>query len=306
MKRPLVIAISVALALVVVGIAQGEVVQEFGFTIKDVHSDGRYTVVFNSRSYDSNGGTPATLVSSTIRLPKGAVIRRQFLKTRYYCDLKKLVDKLRTDHPNAPRFNDLVNQTVRGKRTAPKRTGDLTSVCRFAHVGGGTARIDARPFVEQSIPAHFEMFWSKPSKEAVASFAVVGSADPSSPVVAANPTIRDTHPILSVDFVDDPTPDGLYQYKLVLPTGPIAGINVSFEEVHATTEGLTLSKRTTKCVRKKGRRCLRKKVSKSNLFWFTRPTCPPSRRLSFQASYVYASAPPQTRTIEIPCPDFGG
>jgi hypothetical protein len=304
LKRPVVIAISVALALVVVGIAQGEVIQEFGFTIKDVHSDGRYTVVFNSRSYDSNGGTPATLVSSTIRLPKGAVIRKQFVNPRYYCDLRKLVDRLRTDHPNAAHFNDLVNQAVRGRRTAPKRASDLISVCRFAHVGGGTALIDARPFVDQPIPAHFEMFWAKPTKGAVGTMAVVGSADDSSPIVGENTTIRSTHPILSVDFVDDPTPDGLYKYKLVLPTGPIAGINVSFAEVQATTPGLTLPRTTAKCLRKKGRRCVQRRVRKSNLFWFTRPTCPPSNRLSFQASYVYANAPPQSRTTEIPCPHF--
>ena len=300
--------ITTALAILALGAAgaSAEVVQQFGFTIKDVHADGRYTVVFDSRSYDSDGQTPAVLLSNTIRLPKGAVIRRQFRKSRYYCDLKKLVDRLRTDHPNASHFNDLVNQTVRGKRTVPRRASDLIAVCRFAHVGGGTALIDARPYVEQPIPAHFEMFWAKPTRGAVATMSVVGSADDSTPVVAENAAIRNTHPVLSVDFVDDPTPDGLYEYKLVLPTGPIAGINVSFAEVHAVTKGLTLTKRTAKCVRKKGRRCARRKVRKTNLFWFTRPTCPPSGRLSFQASYVYASAPPQARTIEIPCPKFEG
>src|SRR5436190_14072902 len=225
-----------------VGVARAEVVQEFGFSIKDVRADGRYTVVFNSRSYDSDGGTPAVLLSNTIRLPKGAVLRKRFMNARYYCDLKKLVDKIRTDHPNAPHFNDLVNETLRGARTAPRRASDLIAVCRFAHLGGGTALIDARPFVQQPIPAHFEMFWSKPGKGVVGTMAVVGSADESNPVVAQNPTIRDTHPILHVDFVDEPTPDGLYAYKLVLPTGPIAGINVSFAEVHATTQGLTLTR----------------------------------------------------------------
>jgi hypothetical protein len=304
MKRRALTTALVLATLAAVGVAGAEVVQQFGFAIKDVQADGRYTVVFNSRSYDSDGRTPALLVSDTIRLPKGAVLRRRFLKPRYYCDLKKLVDRLRIDHPNAGHFNDLVNQTLRGRRTAPRRPGDLIAVCRFAHVGGGTALIDARPFVEQPIPAHFEMFWSKPNRGAVGTMAVVGSADDSSAVVAENPSIRDTHPILSVDFVDDPTPDGVYEYKLVLPTGPIAGINVSFAEVHATTQGLTLSKRTTKCVKRKGRKCIRKKARNTNLFWFTRPSCPPSRRLSFQASYVYANAPSQSKTIQISCPDF--
>ena len=248
---------------------------------------------------------PEPLTSNYIRLPKGALLRRQFINQRYYCDLKKFVDTLRTTHPNAPHFNDLVNQTLRGKRVPPRSAKDLVAVCRFAHVGGGTALIDARPYVEQPIPAHFEMFWAKPQKGTAGTFAVVGSADESSPVVQSNPTIRNTHPILNVDFIDDPTPDGLYDYKISLPVGPIAGINVSFAEVRAVTEGLTLTKRKTRCARKKGGRCVKRTVKKTNLFWFTRPACPANGLLSFQAFYAYANRPPQTKTVTLACPKFG-
>jgi hypothetical protein len=304
--RRLLGAIALTAALGAVAVAEGAVVQEFGFQLKDVKPDGRYTVVFDSRSYESGGGVPDPLTANYIRLPRGAVLRRQFINRRYYCDLKKLVDMLRTDHPNAPHFNDLVNQTLRGKPVPPKRTKDVVAVCRFAHVGGGTALIDARPYVQQPIPAHFEMFWAKPGKGAAGTFAIVGSADESDPVVAQNPTIRDTHPLLNVDFVDDPTPDGLYEYKISLPVGPIAGINVSFAEVHAVTRGLTLTSRKTKCLEKKRGKCTKKTLKKTNLFWFTRPTCPPSGKLSFQASYAYATRPTETKTIAIPCPKFGG
>jgi hypothetical protein len=303
-KKP-VAALVLLAALGAVAVAQGGVVQEFGFQVKDVKPDGRYTVVFDSSSYDSSGGVPDPLVANTIRLPKGAVLRKQFIDSRYYCDLKKLVDRLRADHPNAPHFNDLVNQTVRGKPVPPRNTKDVIEVCRFAHVGGGTALIDARPFVEESIPAHFEMFWAKPGKGAAGTFAVVGSADESSPVVAQNPAIRDTHPILNVDFVDDPTPDGLYEYRISLPVGPIAGINVSFAQVHAVTRGLTLTTKKSRCLKRKRGRCLRKDVKRRNLFWFSRPACPPSGQLSFEASYRYASGLLQTKTTSIPCPKFG-
>jgi hypothetical protein len=303
-KKPLAALVLLA-ALGAVAVAHGAVVQEFGFQVKDVKADGRYTVVFDSSSYDSSGGVPDALIANTIRLPKGAVLRKRFIDSRYYCDLKKLVDRLRTDHPNAPHFNDLVNQTLRGKAVPPKNTKDLIAVCRFAHVGGGTALIDARPFVEESIPAHFEMFWAKPGKGAAGTFAVVGSADESSPVVAQNPTIRDTHPILNVDFVDDPTPDGLYDYRISLPVGPIGGINVSFAQVHAVTRGLTLTTKKARCLKRKRGRCVRKNLKRRNLFWFSRPTCPPSGQLSFQASYQYASGLSQTKTTSIPCPKFG-
>jgi hypothetical protein len=317
LSRKILGAVALLAALGAAAVAQGAVVQEFGFQVKDVKADGRYTVIFDSRSYDSNGGVPDPLTANYIRLPKGAIVRRQFIDRKYYCDLKKLVDTLRTDHPNAPHFNDLLNHTLRppskgptkgptkGRPVPPKSTRDLVAVCRFAHVGGGTALIDARPYVEQPIPAHFEMFWAKPAKGVAGTFAVVGSADESSPVVQQNTTIRDTHPILNVDFVNDPTPDGLYQYKISLPVGPIAGINVSFAEVHAVTRGLTLTTKKTKCVKRNRGRCAKRRVKKSNLFLFTRPTCPASGQLNFQASYLYASRPAETKTISIPCPKFG-
>jgi hypothetical protein len=300
-----VIVIALLTVLVAAAVARGAVVQEFGFQLKDVKADGRYTVIFDSRSYDPSGGVPDPLTANYIRLPKGAIVRKQFIDHRYYCDLKKFVDMLRTDHPNAPHFNDLVSQTLRGKPVPPKSSKDLIAVCRFAHLGGGTALIDARPYADQPIPAHFEMFWARPAKGAAGTFAIVGSADENSPIVQQYPSIRDTHPILSVDFVDDPTPDGLYGYKISLPVGPIAGINVSFAEVHAVTRGLTLTRKKRLCVRKRGRRCTKRRLKTTNLFLFTRPTCPASGHLSFQASYLYATLPPQTRTITIPCPKFG-
>jgi hypothetical protein len=297
--------VALVMALGAVAVAQGAVVQEFGFQVKDVKADGRYTVIFDSRSYDSSGGVPDRLTANYIRLPKGATFRKQFAKQRYYCDLRKLVDQLRSTHPNAPHFDDLVNQTLRGRPVPPRNAHELIAVCRFAHVGGGTALIDARPFVEESIPAHFEMFWAKPGKGAVATFAIVGSADESSPVVQQNPTIRDTHPILSVDFVDDPTPDGVYGYRLSLPVGPIGGINVSFAQVHAVTRGLSLPIRKTRCVKRRRGRCVKHNARKTNIFFLTRPTCPRSAELSFQASYLYASGSSETKTISIPCPTFG-
>jgi hypothetical protein len=302
--KKVVAAVAVLASLCAVAVAQGEVVQEFGFQLKDVKSDGRFTVLFNSRSYDPSGGIPDPLTQNYIRLPKGAVLRKQFLKKKYYCDLKKLVDMLRMNHPNAPHFNDLVNRTVRGKQVPPKSAKNLIAICRFAHIGGGTVLVDARPFANDPIPAHFEMFWTKPDPGAAGTFAVVGSPDESAPIVRDNPTIRNTHPIVNISFVNEPTRDGLYGYKIVLPVGPINGINVSFAEVHATTRGLNLVKKTTRCAKKKRGRCVRKKSSRRNLFWFTEPTCPASGQISFQAFYAYAKTPSQTKTIQIPCPKF--
>jgi len=299
-----VAAVAVLISLCAVAVAQGVVVQEFSFQLKDVKPDGRYTVKFDSRSYDPSGGIPDELTSNYIRLPKGAVIRKQFLSPKYYCDLKKLVDMLRTNHPNAPHFDQLIKQTLKGKRTAPKNAKNLIATCRFAHVGSGTVLVDARPFEARPIPAFLEMFWTKPSAGAVATFAIVGIPDENAPVVKENATIRNTQPIVNVNFVDDPTPDGLYQYKIVLPTGPVNGIRISVAEVHVTTQGLTLTKKKSTCAKKKKGKCTKRKVKKTNLFWFTKPTCPPSGQISFEAFYGYAASPPQNKTIQIPCPKF--
>lgn len=182
MKR-VVAAVAVLVSLCVVAVAQGVVVQEFSFQLKDVKPDGRYTVKFDSRSYDPSGGIPDELTSNYIRLPKGAVIRKQFLKPQYYCDLKKFVDMLRVNHPNAPHFDQLVKQTLKGKRTPPKNAKDLIKTCRYARVGSGTVLVDARPFEARPIPAFLEMFWTKPSPGAVATFAIVGIPDENAPVV---------------------------------------------------------------------------------------------------------------------------
>ncbi len=100
--------------------------------------------------------------------------------------------------------------------------------------------VDARPFAERPIPADLEMFWTKPAPGAVASFAIIGIPDERAPVVRDNPTVRETDPVVNVNFFNEPTPDGLYDYKVVLPTGPVNGISISVAEVKVTVTGLTL------------------------------------------------------------------
>jgi hypothetical protein len=286
------------------GLAQGAVVQEFNFQLKDINLDGRFTVVFSSRSYDPNGGIPDTLTSNTIRLPKGSVVRRQFVNKRYYCDLEQLVSKLKTSKPANVSFGDFLNRKLRGKRVPPGRTQDLIGRCRFARVGSGSVIVDARPLLEPQIPAKLEMFWAKPPSGAIGRFAILSIPDESAAVVRDTPAIRDTYPIVNVDFLDDPTPDGLYEMKIVLPTGPVNGLNISVAEVNVTIPGMTITKKKTACLAKRNGKCVRKKVKRTNLFLFTRPPCPESGQLSFQAFYAYANSPSQTRTISLPCPKF--
>jgi len=299
------VAVTVLASLCVVAVAEGVVVQDFSFQIRDIKSGGRFTVIFDSHSYDPSGGIPPSLNANYIRLPKGPTVRPQFKKSKYYCNAKKLVDQVRMDKGNG-RFTPYMNNLLKGKPTPPKNAKSLIKTCRYARIGTGRVLVDARPYAADPIPADLMMFWTKPDKGAAATFSIVGIPDERAPIVANNPTIRETTPVINASFFNDPTPDGLYGYKLVLPTGPINGIHISVAEVHVTTTGLSLTKKKSTCVKRKGKRCVKKKVKKTNLFWFTTPKCPASGTFSFQAFYSYdaGAAPAETKTITIPCPKF--
>jgi hypothetical protein len=301
--KKLAVAVAVLASLCAVAVAQGTVVQDFSFQIKDVKPGGRFTVLFDSHSYETSGGIPAPLNENYIRLPKGAVVRKDFKKKQFYCDTKKLVDQVRMDKGNG-RFTPYMNKLLRGKPTPPKNAKSLTKTCRYARIGTGRVLVDARPFAADPIPADLMMFWTKPDRGAVATFAIVGIPDERVPIVANNRTIRETTPVINASFFSDPTPDGLYDYKLVLPTGPINGIQISVAEVHVTTTGLSLTKKKKTCLKRKRGKCVKKKVKKTSLFWFRQPKCPASGQLSFQAFYGYEANPDETKTISIPCPKF--
>ena len=299
MKR-IVAALVVLASLSAVAMAQAVVVQEFSFQVKDIKSYGAYTVVFSSRSYDPTGGIPAELDQNYLRLPKGATVPKVFRNKKYYCEAKKLVDKVRMDKGSG-RFTPYLEKLLKGKRKQPRSSKNLIDVCRFARIGKGRVLVDARPFEERPIPADLQMFWTKPAPGAVAAFAIVGIPDETYPVVRDNPTVRETVPTINANFYSEPTPNGLYDYKLVLPTGPINGIRISVAEVKVTTTGITLTKKT--CSKKRRGKCVKRKTKRT--FWFTEPPCPPSGQLSFEAFYGYKTEPDQLKTVTIPCPDFG-
>ena len=179
MKR-IVAAIAVLASLGAVAVAQGVVVQEFSFQIKDIKKWGAYTVVFSSRSYDPSGGIPDELDQNYLRLPKGAKVNKVFKNKRFYCEAKKLVDKVRMDKGSG-RFTPYLEKLLKGKKKPPKSAKNLIEVCRFARIGKGRVLVDARPFEERPIPADLQMFWTKPAPGAVAAFAIVGIPDETVP-----------------------------------------------------------------------------------------------------------------------------
>lgn len=315
MCKTLVLTLA-GLALAAPAVAQAEPVSQFSFQVKDIKPGGRYTLLFNARTFDTTGGVPPTPTEYFLRIPKGATLRKEFLTRRFFCDgpaLRTAIDTM--DFSGTPFTRRILNlkpfiaDLKRHARSArAKRALANAQACDRGRIGGGTARVDARnisPKLDRLIDVTFATFFSAPTVPgAVAAFAVLGAADEDQEIVKRRTfeVLTGVHAALSANFVNDPTPDGLYGYRLDLPRGEVNGFQVSIAELNATTTGLTL--RRGECLRRNASgRCLKRQ--RRTLFWFTTPPCPPSGVLSIQQSYTYdPPTPSDTRTIQLTCPRF--
>jgi hypothetical protein len=307
MKR--IVFASAVLGLLVPAAALAYPVQEFSAGAKDIKPDGRFTVFYSSRTYDSSGGIPPVLRENYLRIPLGAVVRKEFLKKKYYCDADKLLKDLQAAPEQnvqfARRVDKLAATIKRIRSRLDAKALRNAETCSRSRIGEGTAQVDTRPLYDELIPTVFYMFFGQGRQPgAVGSIQIIGMPDENSGVVKGLPTtVQQTRVPLVVNLFNEPT--GKYGYKLVLPTGPIAGLNISLAEVRAEARGLTLKKKKVTCIKRKHGRCVRKKVRKTNLFWFTTPECPPSGKLSFLGFYGYDDPIPDiTRTVELSCPSF--
>ena len=299
-----------ALGLIVPAAALAFPVQEVSGGLKDIKPDGRFTFVYSARTYDTSGGIPPPLRESYLRLPLGAFLRKEFRNKRYHCNAGKLIKDLQAaPEPNVQftrRVDKLAATTKRIRSRLNSKALRNAETCNRSRVGEGTAQVDARPAFSGLIPAVFYMFLGNGTQRgAIASLQIVGMPDESSTVVKNLPiTVQQTRVPFVVNIVNEPT-EGKYGYKLILPTGPIAGLNVSLVEVKAQAKGLTLKEKKITCIKRNRGRCVRKKVKKTTVFWFTVPKCPPSGTLSFLGFYGYDDPIPDiTKTVEIPCPNF--
>jgi hypothetical protein len=312
--KKLLLALAVLAVLIPIAVAQAAPVQEFSFQLKDVKKNGRFTVVFTSRSYDTTGGQPPDLIENFIRLPKAGVMAPQVRNKKYYCSADQLIKDLQANPVQGKTFASRVNNLTpfisklkKSKLASDKKALSNAENCKRSRLGQGTVQVDARPLLNDLIPAVFFMFFGKGTVPgALGSLQIVGMPDENSSIVKGLPTtVQQTRVPAVANFVNDPTPDGKYGYKIVLPTGPIAGINVSFAELTAVTKGFSAVKKKKTCAKKRKGRCVKKKTKKTSVFWFKRPVCPASGKLNFQAFYGYNDpVPDTTKEIELPCPNF--
>jgi hypothetical protein len=319
-KKEMLVVISVlAVTVLAVGlltvlgaaVALAEPVQQFSLQLR-ADRRGQVALRIKLRTFDTTGAVPPTPTSTYIRLPLGAGIRDEFRNARYWCDgpaLRTALDKRPSRTQFAQRIADLnpfIRSLARSRSRADRAALANARVCERARIGGGTGVIDARnvaPVLSEPIPVRFSVFLNRPrAPGAVAAYAVLGSADESSPVVRRFPVVAGVHAAIVDDIVDDPTPDGLYGLKLSVPTGPIAGFDVSIAEVDTSVRGLKLRRGACLATDRRGR-CTRRQPE--DVYSFVVPECPPGGLLSaLMFSGYQPPTPSLTTTFQLPCPGF--
>ena len=190
--------------------ARAELVGEFNARLTDVkRSYGAYTVVADARAYETSGAPPPILTQATVHFPRGAALRRAFLRDDFYCD------------------------RVRLERYPPDPVR-----CRSSHFASGTIVLDARPHIDTPFSADIHLFLAQGTAGALASVIVLVIPNEFTPVYA--------YQVLEGRLVDESTTTGRFGYRLELPTYVeplIPGLYLHLAEIHLKIRGLRLERR---------------------------------------------------------------
>lgn len=306
-----VLGVLTVAVLLAASAARAQPVQQASLQLTAARPGGPITLHLFERYFDTTGAVPPAITTFYARLPTGLTLRRQLLNARYYCNgpaLRYALDTRPTGAPFAERVANLkpfIRSLAHSRSKADLAALATARACDRARVGGGTAEIDARslsPVLSELIPARFSGFLSRGTVPgAIAGVAILGSADMRGSLVRRFPVIAGLHAVVMANFLNDPTPDRRYGYRVLLPTGPINGLNVSIAEARATVPGITIRKGT--CIRTgRGGRCRARQ--RTDLSWITLASCPPA---GLSALLVTGFAPPTpsiTTTLQVPCPQF--
>ncbi|MCU0313786.1 MAG: hypothetical protein MUC84_06965 [Solirubrobacteraceae bacterium] len=265
-------------------------VQEFGVQLKDVRSDGRFSVVFTANAYDTTGEPPPQLTRSVLRLPRGVTIRRSFLRRGRLCDTAALRELLLDIEGDRADYRTLLGRVVSGRPLGPDlepRDAAVVRTCRGSAIGRGTATLDARASFEDPVPGLFHLFLARPiAKGAVAALGALAVPDDRVASVRDNPVLPEQRPLFTVD-VFGARGGGPYGYRLVLPEQRVGLVTFSLTELRVSATGASR--------REGGRR----------VFWAALPNCPRRGVLPFRADYTYETGQTASRTVRAACPRFG-
>ena len=298
-------------ALLVAGAAPAvaDPVQQFSVQLKDVKPDGRYTVVYTSNSFDTTGDQPPSVTEASVRLAKGITIKPRFRQRSRLCEHPELKGMLIANQTQAFQYQQMLDDLRRTRRaigdalTAAERR--VLDTCIRAQIGTGRVKVDVRPLFGDLIPAFLYLFLSPPTEPgALVGLGIMSVTDRSAPVVRDNDIVAQQKPSFTVNVLDEPTPDGLYGYRLKLPPGNVGLIKISIAELRVETAGITDVTETRRCLRRRGGRCVRSTVTRKTDFWATEPACPASGRVQFQVDFAYETGQRASEVSPVPCPRF--
>jgi hypothetical protein len=253
-KRVFIAALALAL-LPAPSAAHAELVGEFDAAVRKVREYGGYTVVASTRVYETSGSPAPQLASAVVHFPRGASLRRQFLVDRFFCDGAKL-----EEDPNP-------------------------ALCENARFASGSLLLDARPVIADPIPADIHLFLAPGGERGATAGIVV--------LVKSNQRSHVYNYQVLRGYLFNESADRRFGYRLELPTlltPLLPEVRLSLIEMRLRVEGLKLTRRVRRCVRRTRRssgRCLRRGVRQRRVFWIKPPFCPPARKIIFGADYAF-------------------
>jgi hypothetical protein len=247
------IAVLALLATMPAPPARADLVGQFDAAIRNIRTWGGYTVVASTRVYETSGAPAPQLASAVVHFPRGAALRERFLRPRFFCDPAEL-----------------------------QRDPD-PALCENARFASGSLLIDARPAIEDPVPADIHLFLGKGGPGVTATVVALVKSNQRSPVY--------NYEVLQGFLVKEHDGDRRFGYRLVLPTllrPLLPSVTLSLAEMKLRITGLTIERR------KRPRK----------LFWLRTPDCPRGRKVTFGADYAFQGAKPISRKRSVSCSRF--
>ena len=250
--------------------ASAKLVGEFDAAIRNVRSWGAYTVVADARVYDTTGAPAPRLASAIVHFPRGASVRRRFLTNRYFCDGAKLVA-----NPDP-------------------------ALCRNAQFASGSVRLDARPAIDEPVPASMWLFLARGGKAGeTAGTVILVRANQRSPAWNFD--------VLHGFLIREPRNPFGFGYRLELPTTLqplLPQVTLSLIEMNLRINGIAQRRHVRVCVRRAGARCTARRTRTRSTFWLQVPDCPRGRKVAFGADYRFLGGNTITKRRKVSCSRF--
>jgi hypothetical protein len=258
------------LFLIPAGDAHARLVGEFDAGIRNVRPWGAYTVVASARVYDTTGAPAPRLASAIVHFPRGASLRDRFLTDRYFCDGSKLV------------------------------VDPDPGICRNAQFASGSLLLDARPGIEEPVPASIWLFLAPGGERGSrAGIVILVRANERSPAW--------NYDVLHGYLVREPAGAPGFGYRLELPTTLqplLPQVTLSLIELKLRISGLQQERRVRVCVRRAHGRCSARRSRTRRTFWLRVPDCPKGKRVAFGADYSFLGGKTITKRRKVSCSRF--